>query len=124
MIITEIERQISMIQINISTRDGSYEDTAFNTMKGLRMNNPKKITMGYLNINSIPNKFDGIMDVLSETKIDDSFPVAQFFYEVFSMPHRKDRILGGGGLLMYINDSTPFRKLPEHTTPDDIEIVC
>ena len=25
---------------------------------------------------------------------------------------------------MYINDSIPSRKLQEHTTPDDIEIVC
>ena len=39
------------------------------------------------------------------------------------MPHRKDRVLGGGGLLMYINDSIPSRKLEEQTTPDDIEIV-
>ena len=67
----------------------------------------------------------GCLDVfiISETKIDDSFPVAQFFYEGPSMPHWKDRVLGGGGLPMYINDSIPSRKLQEHTTPDDIEIV-
>ena len=40
------------------------------------------------------------------------------------MPHRKDRVLGGGGLLVNINDSIPSGKLQEHTTPDDIEIVC
>ena len=60
--------------------------------------------------------------LISETKIDDSFPVAQFFYQGFSMPHRKDRALVGGGLLMYINDSIPSRKLQEHTTPDDINL--
>ena len=62
--------------------------------------------MGHLNINSIPNKFDGIMDIvgkkldiflISETKIDDSFPDAQFFYDGYSTPYRRDRSLGGGG---------------------------
>ena len=33
-------------------------------------------------------------------------------------------VLGGGGLLVYNNDGIPSRKLQEHTTPDDIEIVC
>ena len=48
--------------------------------------------MGHLNINSIPNKFQGIMDLIgnhldvfliSETKIDDSFPDSQFYYNGF-----------------------------------------
>ena len=66
----------------------------------LRMKNPQKVMLGHLNINSIPNKFEGIMDLISETKIDNSFPDAQFSYKGYSKPHRKDRILGGGGLLM------------------------
>ena len=58
--------------------------------------------MGHLNINSIPNKFEGIMDLvakhldiflISETKIDGSFPDSQFCY---AAPQRKDRALGGG----------------------------
>ena len=63
MIIIEIGRNVNLDRTNLSFRDGSYEDTDFNTMKRLRTNNPKKITMGHLNINSIPNKFDSIMDV-------------------------------------------------------------
>ena len=55
-------RTVNLDHSNLSFRDVSYEDTAFNSMKRLKMNNPKKVTMGHLNINSIPNKFDGIMD--------------------------------------------------------------
>ena len=100
----------------------------------LRISNPKKVTLGHLNINSIPKKFDGIMDIvgkkldiflISETKIDPSFPDAQFFYDGYSIPYRKDRSLGGGGgLLMYVNENIPSRKLNEHILPIDIEIMC
>ena len=60
--ICEIDRNVNLDYTNLSFRDGSYEDTACNTMKMLRTNDPKKITMGYLNINSI----DGIMDVVGK----------------------------------------------------------
>ena len=85
--------------------------------------------MGHLNINSIPNKFDGIMSIaknnldvflISETKIDRSFPDAQFYFQGYSKPHRKDRTLGpGGGLLMYINQNIASRKLKEHNIPEN-----
>ena len=31
---------------------------------------------------------------------------------------------GGGGLLMYVNDNIPSRKLTEYSLPADIEIMC
>ena len=82
------------------------ERCASDIMREIRLRNPRKITVGHLNINSIPNKFDGIMNMvegnldiflISETKINNSFPDAQFFYEGYSQPHRRDRCLGGGG---------------------------
>ena len=62
--------------------------------------------------------------LISETKIDDSFPEAQFLYDGYSKPHRKDRTLGGGGLLMYINENIPSRILNAHIIPNDVEIMC
>ena len=62
--------------------------------------------------------------LISETKIDSSFPEAQFLHDGYSKPHRKDRSLGGGGLLMYMNDNIPSRILNQHTIPDDVEIMC
>ena len=102
-------------------------------LREIRIRNPKKVTMGHLNINSIPNKFEGIMGIaeknleiflISETKIDDSFPNTQFFYDGYSKPHRKDRKLGAGGLLLYVNENIPNRVLSEHILPEDVEIIC
>ena len=56
-----------------------YGICVLHTLKDIRLKKPKKVTVGHLNINSIPNKFDDIMDivkhnldifVISETKID------------------------------------------------------
>ena len=59
-----------------------------------------KLIIAHLNINSIWNKFDslsfmveynaGIL-LISETKLDDSFPSGQFKICGFSMPYRYDR---------------------------------
>ena len=79
-----------------------------NTLKSLRKDNLNKVIFVHLNINSIRNKFEllseqskGNLDVLmiSETKIDDSFPVGQFLIEGFWTPHRLDRNSKGGGIL-------------------------
>ena len=115
--------------------EDEYEGCELDQLRHLRINNPKKVTMGHLNINSLPNKL-GIMDMvandldiflISETRIDSSFHDAQFLYKGFSRPYRKDRTLGGGGgggLLMYVNEIIPSRALHEHSIPDHIEILC
>ena len=58
--------------------------------------------------------------LISKTKIDSSFPDAQLFCNGFSKPHRKDRNLGGGVLLMCVNENIPSRTSHEHYIPDDI----
>ena len=125
-------QNISTISHALPMLDGGVEDST-SKLNNLKLNNPKKVTVGHLNINSIPNKFDGIMDMtkkkldiflISETKIDNSFPEAQFCCEGYSHPHRRDRCLGAGGLLMYVNQDIPSRILKSHDTPEDIEIMC
>ena len=74
--------------------------------------------MAQLNISSIRNKFRFLekdicanLDILliSETKLDDSFPSAQFLLDGFSKPYRLDRCSNGGGILLYIRDDIPSR---------------
>ena len=62
--------------------------------------------------------------LISETKIDNSFPDAQFSCKGYSKAHRKDRTLGGGGLLVYVNENIPSRLLKEQVIPNDAEIMC
>ena len=63
---------------------------------------------GHLNINSIRSKLEllseqvkGNLDIfmISETKVDDSFPIGNFIIDSFSTPHSSDRYSNGGGIV-------------------------
>ena len=69
-------------------------------LKSIRIRNLNKIVKGHLNINSLRNKFDflvtqvkGYIDILmiSETKLDESFPIGQFLIDGYSVPFRFDK---------------------------------
>ena len=84
------------------------------TLKLFRKDNLNKIIHANLNINSIRNKFDclseqvkGNIDILliSETKIDDSFPVGQFIID------RLDCNCHGGGLMLFVRKDIPSNLL-------------
>ena len=71
--------------------------------------------MAQLNIKSLRNKFDSPvrmlhnnLDILliSETKVDSSFPTAQFQIEGYAT-YRLDRNTNGGGILLYIREDIP-----------------
>ena len=131
---TEIDISLSnVINNNSDTLKAGTEISAFDDLKSLKLKYPLKFFLGHLNINSIPHKFDSIMEIvknhldiflISETKIDKTFIDTQFYCEGFSKPYRKDRILGGGGLLLYINEDIPSAQKLGHPNPDDSEIMC
>ena len=69
-------------------------------LKNVRINNINDIIIGTLNINSLVSKFDerkiigqDIFDILivNDTKLDASFPVAQFCINGFFTKYRLDR---------------------------------
>ena len=100
--------------------------------KMIRAENFDNIIVGTLNINSASLKFDefklmvsGYFDVIivTETKLDDSFPKVQFCIDGFSIPYRLDRNTNGGGLMIYVRDDTPSKMLAKHNLPEDIEAV-
>ena len=35
-----------------------------------------------------------------------------------------DRTLGGGGLMLFVNEDIPSKLLTGHTLPEDVEILC
>ena len=97
-----------------------------NTLNSLRKDNLNKLIFAHLNINSIRNKFEllseqikGNVDVLmiSETKIDDSFPVGQFLIEGFCTPYRLDRNSKGGGILLYVREDIPSNLITVDISP-------
>ena len=47
--------------------------------------------------------------MISETKLDPSFPAGQFHIHGFSEPYRFDRNSGGGRILLYIREDIPSK---------------
>lgn len=83
------------------------------SLKKLRCANPDRLIFGQLNINSLRNKFDFIKNIakdhvdilmLSETKLDSSFPEGQFFIDGYTKPYRMDRNDKGGGIMLYVRE--------------------
>ena len=98
--------------------------------KIIRAESFDSIIVEILDINSISPKFDqfklmvsGYFNVMivTETKLDDSFPKAQFCIDGFSIPYRLDRNRNGGGLMIYVRDDIPSKMLTKHNLPEDIE---
>ena len=108
--------------INASSTGEIYENESspFITLKNLILKNLDKIIIGHLNINSIRHKIyllqhmteDNIdILVISETKIDNSFPENQFSMDLYNLAYRLERTQDGGGLLVYFRTGIPSRKL-------------
>ena len=85
-----------------------------------------------MSINSIRNKFyffeseaSKQLDILliSETKIDQSFPSAQFLLDGFSRPFKLDRCANGGGILLYVRDDISSCLLTEYKLQDNTECL-
>ena len=59
--------------------------------------------------------------ILTETKLDGSFPTSQFMVDGFSMPYRHDRKRNGGGIIIQIRDDIPSKRFTKHVFPDTKE---
>ena len=47
--------------------------------------------------------------MISETKLDETFPAAQILLQDFCMSCRLDRNRNGGGIMLYIREDIPSR---------------
>ena len=82
--------------------------------------------MAHLNIISLRNKFDiltnqytGNVDVMviSETKLDDSFPERQFKIPGYSSPFHLDRDQNGGGIMVFAREDITAKFLSFEDKP-------
>ena len=91
-------------------------------LNNLRLKNIDRLLIGHLNINSIRNKFDALkqmiknnIDILivSESKLDNTFPDKQFSMEGYRTI-RQDREHNGhlgGGIIIFIREDIPCKEL-------------
>ena len=65
----------------------------------------------------------GNIILISETKLDDSFPSAQFMLKNYGISYRLDRNSNGGGLILYVHEDIPSKFL-EAKSKCNIESIC
>ena len=116
--VEEYDLALNISQINRETPKNNSDDML--VLKNLRISYPNNIIIGHLNMNSIRNKFEMLSSsvaqyvdilMLSETKLDSTFPSTQFLINGFSVPHRLDRNSKDGGILLYVRDKIIFLPL-------------
>ena len=99
-------------------------------LKNLKLSNINRPVFAHININSLRNKLDSLktiirenIDILliSETKLDNSFPTSQFAINGYSLPFRLDLSRNSGGLLLYVRDNLPCRSLKMQMAYDTLE---
>ena len=100
-------------------------------LRSMRTKYVDNIIIASLNINSIRNKFDQLSSVIqgnvdllvvNETKVDSTFPTAQFTMEGYTT-YRLDRDKNGGGIMIFIREDIPSKILQNHNLPEHIEAV-
>ena len=118
-------------EIELDNGDGMNNPSLI--LNNIKAKNNDRIIMGHLNINHVENKFKTLVSLvkdkldiflLSETKLDQSFPPGQFAIEGYTQPFRRDRDKFGGGLLLYLRDDIPSKKIKlQYTLPSDVECL-
>ena len=110
----------------INKEDVNHQDIS-GVLKEIRVNNLNRI--GHLNVNSLAENSDSLkviipvnidVMVITESKLDDSYPTSQFFIDGFSEPFRLDPNVNGGSVLIYTRVDIPCKQLFDHSFPDDI----
>ena len=89
--------------------------------------------ISYLNINSLRNKVIDLWEILkdlpldyiviSETKLDESFPNSQFKLNGYEVRARRDRHKHGGGLIEFVRQGFICKRLKKYE-PNCSERIC
>ena len=95
-----------------------------------RNDDDREILIMHLNISGIQNKFEEVKQLmkefkaqvlfLTETKIDATYPTAQFKISGYDI-YRNDRTKGGGGIMAFVSSRTPSKKLAPNRKFSTIE---
>ena len=103
-------------------------DDIFAELRAFHDKHKMSFVFVHINVNSLRHKFPFIKDVLvertvdyfaiSETKIDNSFPDAQFCIDGFNM-YRQDFTATSGGLLIYVRSDLPQRRVKQNEINED-----
>ena len=91
-------------------------------LKNIKIKNVNRLVIGHLNINSIRGKFESLKEIIqnyidilvvSESKLDESFPPAQFKIDGYDLPYRKDRNKNGGGVMIFVREDLACKEVKD-----------
>ena len=121
-IITQQEQLINLSSHNNSdshVHDDTPDCDNWKELRALRNRCPRSLILGFLNINSLRNKYLCLKDIFDsqlvdyfsvlETKIDESFPDAQFHPQDYAIT-REDVSEKSGGIMTFIRSDIPFNR--------------
>ena len=109
---------------NIGEDNGVHDSTShmFPEIKLFRKTHKQNFIFVHVNINSYRHKFAPLQEILrgrfvdlliiSESKLDGSFPNPQFNIEGYTI-HRQDKSASSGGLILYIRADIAHRRMPK-----------
>ena len=106
------------------------DDDPKSVLQKLKTKNKDRPIIAHLNINFLDPKFEPLQDMIkdnvdilliSETKLNDTFPSGKFFIEGYKEPIRLDRNKNGGGLLFFIRDDLDSKEIKSHKLPKKVE---
>ena len=98
----------------------------YKLLKSIKVSNINHLIIGQVNIDSLRNKIEAfklIMNinvdilVVTESKLDETFPKKQFCFNGYAPPFRLDRTINGGGVIIYVREDIPSKELTEHPYP-------
>ena len=96
----------------------------------LKKKNSERPVIAHLNINSLSSKFEPLTSliqdnidllIVTESKLDETFPQGQFHIDGFSKPIRLDRNRHGGGIIIFIRNGLTCNELKPRTLYPDLE---
>ena len=118
-------------RLNVDQPNHDKKSDSNTLLNKIKVQNTNRIVIGHININFLEKKFEPLVsqvkdkiDILlvTETKLDSSFPTNQFRIDGYADPYRFDRNCQGGGLIFYIREDLPCKVLP-HNLPKDVEAI-
>ena len=129
--LNDTSRELLVLETSLkSSGKESENNDPYQTLNSIRVSNVDRLIVGQLNINSLKNKLEGLklivkgnIDILiiTESKLDDTFPINQFIIQGFAPPFRADRNKNGGGVIIYVREDIPSREMTVHPTAINFE---
>ncbi len=121
---------LQLLDFNCDDLNDLVGDDPQDILTKLKDRHSDRPVIAHLNINFMNPKFEQLsslikdrIDILlvSETKLDATFPKSNFIIEGYKDPIRLDRDCNGGGVMCFIRDDLASKEIHTHNLPDHIE---